>query len=79
MRVLLTPAHTCATNRTDGRRSMARLGVSYVDIVICHDIEFGDLDQIINETIPALKLLKEQGRLGFIGTANECRYLSAAL
>jgi L-galactose dehydrogenase len=46
---------------------MERLGVSYIDIVICHDIEFGDLDQVINETIPALKTLQAQQRIGFIG------------
>lgn len=47
--------------------SMKRLGVSYIDIVQCHDIEFGDLDQVAKETIPALQKLKESGKIGAIG------------
>jgi L-galactose dehydrogenase len=47
--------------------SLARLNVDYVDILQCHDIEFGDLDQIINETIPALRKLQAQGKARFIG------------
>jgi L-galactose dehydrogenase len=47
--------------------SLKRLGLSYVDIVICHDIEFGDLDEVINETIPTLKQLRQQGKLRYIG------------
>ena len=33
----------------------------------CHDIEYGDLDQIVNETLPALQRLKEQGIVRHIG------------
>src|ERR1041385_1323003 len=29
--------------------SLRRLGVEYVDLIQCHDIEFGDLDQVVNE------------------------------
>lgn len=47
--------------------SLSRLGLEYVDILQCHDIEFGSLDQIVNETIPALKKLKEAGKIRFIG------------
>ncbi|KAL5988370.1 hypothetical protein ACLOJK_036134 [Asimina triloba] len=47
--------------------SLERLGLDYVDILLCHDIEFGDLDQIVNETIPALQKLKEAGKTRFIG------------
>lgn len=47
--------------------SLARLRLDYVDILQCHDIEFGDLDQIVNETIPALQKLKEAGKIRFIG------------
>eukprot|EP00262_Sarcandra_glabra_P008450 TRINITY_DN21982_c0_g1_i1.p1 TRINITY_DN21982_c0_g1~~TRINITY_DN21982_c0_g1_i1.p1 ORF type:complete len:317 (+),score=47.61 TRINITY_DN21982_c0_g1_i1:46-996(+) len=47
--------------------SLARLQLDYVDILQCHDIEFGSLDQIVNETIPALKKLKEAGKVRFIG------------
>ncbi|KAG6762547.1 hypothetical protein NC652_023446 [Populus alba x Populus x berolinensis] len=47
--------------------SLARLQLDYVDILQCHDIEFGSLDQIVNETIPALRKLKEAGKIRFIG------------
>ncbi|CAN1760673.1 L-galactose dehydrogenase [Linum perenne] len=47
--------------------SLARLQLDYVDILHCHDIEFGSLDQIVNETIPALLKLKEAGKIRFIG------------
>ena len=47
--------------------SCARLGVDYIDLLHCHDIEFADLDQIVNETLPALVRLREQGRIGHIG------------
>ncbi|XP_075494030.1 L-galactose dehydrogenase [Primulina tabacum] len=47
--------------------SLARLQLDYVDILQCHDIEFGSLDQIVSETIPALSKLKEAGKIRFIG------------
>jgi len=47
--------------------SLKRLGVDYVDIIQCHDIEFADHDQIVNETLPALHRLKGQGLARFIG------------
>jgi len=47
--------------------SCARLGVDYIDVLQCHDIEFADLNQIVNETLPALVALREKGRIGHIG------------
>lgn len=47
--------------------SLARLGVEYVDVVQCHDIEFGDLDQIVNETVPELRRLQRQGKARLVG------------
>jgi L-galactose dehydrogenase len=47
--------------------SLARLNVDYIDLIQCHDIEFGSLDQVIYETLPALRRLKEQGKVRFIG------------
>ena len=35
--------------------SLDRLGVDHIDLIQCHDIEFGELDQIVNETVPALR------------------------
>ncbi|KIY92829.1 hypothetical protein MNEG_15134 [Monoraphidium neglectum] len=47
--------------------SLARLQVPYIDLIQCHDIEFGDLDQIVNETLPALAALKARGLVRFVG------------
>lgn len=47
--------------------SLVRLGVDYVDIIQCHDIEFANHDQIVNETLPALHHLKEQGLVRHVG------------
>lgn len=47
--------------------SCARLGVDYIDLLQCHDIEFADLNQIVDETLPALLKLRAAGRIGHIG------------
>lgn len=49
------------------RESLDRMGLGYLDVVHCHDIEFGDLNQIVTETIPALVRLKEQGLVRHLG------------
>src|SRR5438094_10458198 len=35
--------------------SLHRMGVEYLDIMLCHDIEFVEMSQIVNETLPALR------------------------
>jgi L-galactose dehydrogenase len=47
--------------------SLARLGVEYVDIIQAHDIEFGDLNQVIQETIPALRNAQKAGKARLVG------------
>src|SRR6185312_16073123 len=47
--------------------SLRRLRTDYVDILYAHDIEFAGREQIVNETIPALKKLKQQGKARLIG------------
>ena len=47
--------------------SLKRLQVETVDIIQCHDVEFGDLNQIIHETIPALRRVVESGKTRFVG------------
>ena len=49
--------------------SLTRLGVDHVDIVFCHDIEFGSLAQVIDEAIPALRELVQQGKVRFVGVS----------
>lgn len=47
--------------------SLKRLGVSYVDLIQCHDVEFADHDQIVRETLPTLLSLKAQGLVRHVG------------
>jgi len=47
--------------------SLARLNVDYVDLIQIHDMEFGDVEQIVNETIPALRKVIETGKARFLG------------
>jgi L-galactose dehydrogenase len=47
--------------------SCRRLGVDYIDLLQCHDVEFADLRQIVDETLPTLAKLREAGRIGHIG------------
>lgn len=47
--------------------SLHRLGTDHLDIVLCHDIEFVPMQQIVDETLPALRKLQQQGKARFIG------------
>ena len=47
--------------------SLDRLDVNYVDFIQVHDMEFGDVDQIVNETLPALQQVKAAGKARFVG------------
>lgn len=47
--------------------SLERLGVEHIDFIQVHDIEFGSLQQIVDETLPALRALKEAGKVRFVG------------
>jgi len=49
------------------QESLSRLGIEYVDILQSHDNEYGNLDQVINETIPALYKLQAKGVARFVG------------
>ena len=47
--------------------SMERLNIDYIDLINVHDIEFADLNQVVNETLPALVELREKGVVGHVG------------
>jgi L-galactose dehydrogenase len=47
--------------------SLHRLGTDHLDIVLCHDIEFVPMQQIVDETLPALRRAREAGKVRFIG------------
>ena len=47
--------------------SMERLGVEHIDLIFVHDIEFADLHQVVDETLPALVELKQKGLVSHVG------------
>ncbi|KAI9502721.1 NADP-dependent oxidoreductase domain-containing protein [Coemansia spiralis] len=47
--------------------SMRRLHTDYLDIVLCHDVEFVDVSQIVDEALPKLFELKRQGVVHRVG------------
>jgi L-galactose dehydrogenase len=53
--------------------SLQRLGLTHIDVIQVHDMEFcPSLDIIIDETLPALKKLKDAGFVKHIGITG-CR------
>ena len=47
--------------------SLHRLGTDHLDIMLCHDIEFVEMQQIVDETIPALRKAQQAGKVRYIG------------
>ncbi len=54
---------------TSVNESLLRLRTDYLDLLTAHDIEFGDREQIINETLPAMRDLQLQGKVRYIGVS----------
>ncbi|MGE3821631.1 MAG: aldo/keto reductase [Isosphaeraceae bacterium] len=49
--------------------SLHRLGTDHLDVILCHDLEFVEMSQIVEETLPALEKIKRQGKARFIGVS----------
>jgi aryl-alcohol dehydrogenase-like predicted oxidoreductase len=49
--------------------SLERLRTDHLDIILCHDIEFVDLDYVINETLPAVREQQRKGKVRFVGVS----------
>ena len=47
--------------------SLHRLNTDHLDIMLCHDIEFVPMQQIVDETLPALRRAQQAGKVRFIG------------
>ncbi|MEQ1853209.1 MAG: aldo/keto reductase [Chthoniobacteraceae bacterium] len=47
--------------------SLHRLGTDHLDIVLCHDVEFVPMQQIVDETIPALRAAQKAGKVRYVG------------
>lgn len=49
--------------------TLHRLGTDHLDIILCHDIEFVDMSQIVEETLPALRKIQQAGKVKYIGVS----------
>jgi L-galactose dehydrogenase len=49
--------------------SLRRLRTDYIDLFTAHDIEFGDREQILNETVPAMRELQSEGKVRYLGVS----------
>jgi aryl-alcohol dehydrogenase-like predicted oxidoreductase len=49
--------------------SLKRMRVEYLDICLCHDLEFVDMRQIVEETLPALRTIQKQGKVRYVGVS----------
>ena len=58
---------SAARVKTSVEESLRRLRTDHIDVFTAHDIEFGDREQVINETLPAMRELQKQGKIGFAG------------
>ena len=47
--------------------SLERLHIEYIDLINVHDVEFSDMNQVVNETLPALAELKKKGVVRHVG------------
>jgi len=47
--------------------SLERMHVDHLDIILCHDFEFVNMQQIVDETLPALRKIQQQGKVRFVG------------
>ncbi len=47
--------------------SLHRMGVEYLDIILCHDIEYVEMQQIVDETLPAIQSIRDAGKVRYIG------------
>ena len=49
--------------------SLERLKLDYIDLIICHDIEYVDINIVVNEALPVLFEAKKAGKVGFVGVS----------
>ncbi len=58
---------SAATVTREFEASLQRLKTDSIDLLQVHDVEFGRMEQILEETLPAMRRLQEQGKVRFIG------------
>ncbi|MBK8976293.1 MAG: aldo/keto reductase [Planctomycetes bacterium] len=49
--------------------SLVRLRTDHLDLVLCHDVEFVEIDRVIAETLPTLRSLQREGKVRAVGAS----------
>lgn len=49
--------------------SLERMKTDHLDIILCHDIEFVEMNQVVDETLPALRKIQQRGKVRFVGVS----------
>ncbi len=55
--------------------SLRRLQTDTLDIIQVHDVEYARKEQIVNETLPALRRLQDSGKVRFVGITGYPLYI----
>uniref|UniRef100_A0A1L8E136 Putative oxidoreductase n=1 Tax=Nyssomyia neivai TaxID=330878 RepID=A0A1L8E136_9DIPT len=56
------------TTRRSVERSLKHLQLDYIDVIQIHDVEFApNLNIVLNEALPTLEALRDEGKVGYIG------------
>src|SRR5690606_18520685 len=55
--------------------SLARLRTDRIDVYQLHDIEYAHREQIIDESLPAMRRLVEQGKVRYVGITSYALHL----
>jgi L-galactose dehydrogenase len=49
--------------------SLERMRVDHLDVILCHDLEFVEMSQIVEETLPAIRKEIDKGKVRFVGVS----------
>lgn len=49
--------------------SLERMKVDHLDIILCHDLEYVEMSQVVEETIPAIRKQVEKGKVRYVGVS----------
>ena len=58
---------SAARIRKELEGQLKRLKTDYVDILQMHDVEYANLDRLVEETVPEMEKLRKEGKIRFIG------------
>jgi L-galactose dehydrogenase len=70
---------SAATITREFESSLRRLKTDSVDLLQVHDVEFGSVKQLLEETLPAMRRLQEQGKVRFLGVTGYWPNLLASI